>query len=45
MGKKKKKAARKSRRLDNEALAKLLIIKAILELAESLLKLIDKLTD
>ena len=44
MGKKKKKAAQKSR-LDNEALAKLLVIKAILELAEILLKLIDKLTD
>lgn len=45
MGKKKKKAAQKSRRLDNEALAKLLVIKAILELAEILLKLIDKLTE
>ena len=45
MGKKKKKGQKKAPRLDNEALAKLLIIKAILELAESLLKLIDKLTD
>ena len=45
MGKKKKKAAQKSRRLDNEDLAKLLVIKAILELAKILLKLIDKLTD
>lgn len=45
MGKKKKKRLKRAARLDNEALAKLLIIKAILELAESLLKLIDKLTD
>lgn len=46
MGKKKKKAAQKSRRPeDNATVAKLLIIQVILNLINSLVQLIDKLTD
>ena len=46
MSKKKKKAAQKSRRPENnETVLKLLITQAILNLLNSLVQLIDKLTD